>query len=117
MQLEPKDLYEKVEFEKVIELLQKECLGELGKNAIQNLPIMTVRKKIHQQLLEGLDFASAAISYSGSQEALEGGLVGWRDLNSVPVAFSEAIKNLRAGDSPSPALCHVRLGAGAGENT
>ena len=52
MQLEPKDLYEKVEFEKVIELLQKECLGELGKNAIQDLPIMTVRKDIHQQLLE-----------------------------------------------------------------
>ena len=57
---------------------------------------------IHQQLLEGLDFASAAISYSGSQEALEGGLVGWRDLNSVPVAFSEAIKNLRAGQITVP---------------
>jgi len=52
MQLEPKDLYEKVEFDKVIELLQKECLGELGKTAIQHLPIMTVRKEIHQQLLE-----------------------------------------------------------------
>ena len=33
---------------------------------------------VYQQLQEGLDFASAAISYSGSQEALEGGLVGWR---------------------------------------
>jgi len=57
---------------------------------------------VHQQLLEGLDFASAAISYSGSQEALEGGLVGWRDLNSVPVVFSEAIKNLRAGQFTAP---------------
>ena len=57
---------------------------------------------VHQQLIEGLDFASAAISYSGSQEALEGGLVGWRDLNSVPVAFSEAIKNLRAGQITVP---------------
>ncbi len=57
---------------------------------------------IHQQLEEGLDFASAAISYSGSQEALEGGLVGWRDLNSVPVAFSESIKNMRAGQFTVP---------------
>jgi peptidyl-prolyl cis-trans isomerase SurA len=57
---------------------------------------------IYQQLEDGLDFASAAISYSSSQEALEGGLVGWRDLNSVPVVFSEAIKNLRAGQMTPP---------------
>jgi peptidyl-prolyl cis-trans isomerase SurA len=66
---------------------------------------------VHQQLVEGLDFASAAISYSDSQEALEGGLVGWRDLNSVPVVFSEAIKNLRAGQMTvpvrSPAGFHI----------
>jgi len=66
---------------------------------------------VHQQLEEGLDFASAAISYSASQEALEGGLVGWRDLNSVPVAFSEAIKNLRGGQFTvpirSPAGFHI----------
>jgi len=66
---------------------------------------------VYQQLEEGLDFASAAISYSGSQEALEGGLVGWRDLNSVPVAFSEAIRTLRAGQFTvpirSPAGYHI----------
>jgi len=66
---------------------------------------------VYQQLQEGLDFASAAISYSDSQEALEGGLVGWRDLNSVPVAFSDAIKNLRAGQYTvpirSPAGFHI----------
>ena len=66
---------------------------------------------VHQQLEEGLDFASAAISYSDSQEALEGGLVGWRDLNSVPVVFSEAIKSLRAGQITvpvrSPAGFHI----------
>jgi len=66
---------------------------------------------IYEQLEDGLDFASAAISYSSSSEALEGGLVGWRDLNSVPVVFSEAIKNLRAGQiSPpirSPAGFHI----------
>lgn len=57
---------------------------------------------IYQQLQDGLDFASAAISYSSSQEALEGGLVGWRDLNSVPIVFSEAIKNLRDGQITPP---------------
>jgi len=57
---------------------------------------------VYQQLEDGLDFASAAISYSGSQEALEGGLVGWRDLNSVPVDFSDAIRNLRAGQITVP---------------
>jgi len=66
---------------------------------------------IYQQLEEGLDFASAAISYSESQEALEGGLVGWRDLNSVPVVFSDAIKNLRADQITvpirSPAGYHI----------
>jgi peptidyl-prolyl cis-trans isomerase SurA len=66
---------------------------------------------VYQQLQEGLDFASAAISYSDSQEALEGGLVGWRDLNSVPVALSEAIKPLRAGQFTvpirSPAGFHI----------
>jgi peptidyl-prolyl cis-trans isomerase SurA len=62
----------------------------------------TKANNIYQQLEEGLDFASAAISYSSSQEALEGGLVGWRDLNSVPVAFSDAIKNMRAGQITTP---------------
>ena len=66
---------------------------------------------VHQQLVEGLDFGSAAISYSDSQEALEGGLVGWRDLNSVPVVFSDAIRNLRAGQITvpirSPAGFHI----------
>jgi len=66
---------------------------------------------IYLQLQEGLDFASAAISYSDSQEALEGGLVGWRDLNTVPIAFSDALKNLRDGQMTvpirSPAGFHI----------
>jgi peptidyl-prolyl cis-trans isomerase SurA len=57
---------------------------------------------IHKRLTEGLDFASAAISYSDSQEALEGGLVGWRDLNSVPAFFADAIRDLKPGDITPP---------------
>jgi peptidyl-prolyl cis-trans isomerase SurA len=58
--------------------------------------------EIYERLTMGLDFASAAISYSDSQEALEGGLVGWRDLNSVPAFFADAIRDLKPGDFTKP---------------
>lgn len=57
---------------------------------------------IHRRLAEGLDFASAAISYSDGQEALEGGLVGWRDLNSVPAFFADAVRDLKPGQITEP---------------
>ncbi len=38
MLFQPKDIYEKLEFDKILHLLMKECLGELGKEAIQALP-------------------------------------------------------------------------------
>jgi len=57
---------------------------------------------IHRRLMEGLDFASAAISYSDGQEALEGGLVGWRDLNSVPAFFADAVRDLKPGEITEP---------------
>jgi peptidyl-prolyl cis-trans isomerase SurA len=57
---------------------------------------------IYQRLEDGLDFASAAISYSDGQEALEGGLVGWRDLNSVPAFFADAVRELKPGQITQP---------------
>jgi peptidyl-prolyl cis-trans isomerase SurA len=57
---------------------------------------------IHRRLVEGLDFASAAISYSDGQEALEGGLVGWRDLNSVPAFFADAVRDLQPDQFTQP---------------
>jgi peptidyl-prolyl cis-trans isomerase SurA len=57
---------------------------------------------IHERLVNGLDFASAAISYSDSQEALEGGLVGWRDLSSVPAFFADAVRDLQPGQFTNP---------------
>lgn len=68
-------------------------------------------EEVHQRLVDGLDFASAAISYSDSQEALEGGLVGWRDLNSVPAFFADAVRDLKPGEFTkairSPAGFHL----------
>lgn len=58
--------------------------------------------KVYQRLMDGLDFASAAISYSDSEEALEGGSVGWRDLNSVPTFFADAIRELGPGETTKP---------------
>jgi peptidyl-prolyl cis-trans isomerase SurA len=57
---------------------------------------------VYQRLEDGLDFASAAISYSDSEEALEGGNVGWRDLNSVPAFFADAVRDLSPGDITEP---------------
>jgi peptidyl-prolyl cis-trans isomerase SurA len=57
---------------------------------------------VYQRLMDGLDFASAAISYSDSEEALEGGNVGWRDLNSVPAFFADAVRDLSPGDITEP---------------
>ena len=57
---------------------------------------------IHQRLADGLEFSSAAISYSEGQEALQGGLIGWRDLNSVPAFFADAVRGLQPGDITEP---------------
>ncbi len=58
--------------------------------------------EIYERLVNGLDFASAAISYSDGAEALEGGLVGWRDLNSVPAFFADAVRELQPGEFTQP---------------
>lgn len=59
-------------------------------------------EKIYDQLAEGKDFASTAISFSESQDALEGGKIGWRDLNSMPREFAEAITQLSPGEFSQP---------------
>ena len=62
---------------------------------------------IYQRLVEGLDFASAAISYSEGQEALEGGLIGWRDLNTVPAFFADAVREIEVGQFTNPVRSQV----------
>jgi peptidyl-prolyl cis-trans isomerase SurA len=57
---------------------------------------------IWQQLENGLDFSAAAISFSQSQDALEGGRVGWRDLNSMPREFADAIREMQPGEYTQP---------------
>ena len=59
-------------------------------------------QEVYQRLNEGLEFAAAAVSYSDAQDALEGGLVGWRDANSVPTIFADALDRLDVGDHSQP---------------
>ncbi|HFA49357.1 MAG TPA: endonuclease MutS2 [Bacteroidetes bacterium] len=56
MQLEPKDLYEKLEFDKILALLEAACYGGLGKAAVRDLPIMTDTAVIERQLNETWEY-------------------------------------------------------------
>ena len=49
-----------------------------------------------------LDFSAAAVRYSDSPNALEGGDLGWRSLDEIPNAFSNQIKAMKAGDVLGP---------------
>lgn len=51
----------------------------------------------------GMDFAAAAIRYSDAPNALDGGDLGWRDINELPPAFAELAASLR-DDEVSPAI-------------
>ncbi len=58
--------------------------------------------EIRQQVLDGMEFAEAAISYSQAPDALEGGNVGWRQISALPPIFAEAIEPLSPGDISEP---------------
>lgn len=64
-----------------------------------------------QQKIEGvkalidkgeMDFAAAAVRYSDSQNALEGGDLGWRSLDEIPSAFANVIRGMSAGQVVGP---------------
>ncbi len=52
MRLEPNNLLEKLEYDKLIALLDKECLGELGREAVHQLPFLTDVEAIERKLRE-----------------------------------------------------------------
>ncbi|HEV8695358.1 MAG TPA: peptidylprolyl isomerase [Lysobacter sp.] len=45
-----------------------------------------------------MDFSAAAVRYSDSPNALEGGDLGWRSIDEIPTAFGSLIKNMKPGD-------------------
>ena len=67
--------------------------------------------KVAQTKIEGvktlieqgkMEFSAAAIRYSDSQNALEGGDLGWRSMDEVPPAFTNIIKSMKPGDMSKP---------------
>ena len=49
-----------------------------------------------------LDFSAAAVRYSDSPNALEGGDLGWRSADEIPNAFSQLITDLQPGQVVGP---------------
>jgi peptidyl-prolyl cis-trans isomerase SurA len=49
-----------------------------------------------------MDFSAAAVRYSDSPNALEGGDLGWRSMDEIPAAFAALVKNMKAGDVTAP---------------
>lgn len=68
--------------------------------------IATAQKKIEgvKALLDKgeMDFAAAAVRYSDSPNALEGGDLGWRSSDEIPTAFADLIRNMRPGQVSAP---------------
>jgi peptidyl-prolyl cis-trans isomerase SurA len=63
--------------------------------------IESVRKQADElvaQLKGGADFARLAASSSNAPEALQGGELGWRNVERLPTLFIDAIKELKTGD-------------------
>ena len=74
-----------------------------GANAEQ---IATGEKKIQgvKGLVERneLDFSAAAVRYSDSPNALEGGDLGWRSVDEIPAAFAQMLKSMSPGQVVGP---------------
>ncbi|QOY62311.1 peptidylprolyl isomerase [Lysobacter sp. H21R4] len=68
--------------------------------------IATAQSKIEgvQALIKRgeMDFAAAAVRYSDSPNALEGGDLGWRSSDEIPSAFAEMVRNMSPGQVTEP---------------
>ncbi|WMJ67889.1 peptidylprolyl isomerase [Stenotrophomonas sp. 24(2023)] len=49
-----------------------------------------------------LDFNAAAVRYSDSPNALEGGDLGWRTMDEIPAAFAQLMQQLKPGQVVGP---------------
>ncbi|MFT4746547.1 MAG: peptidyl-prolyl cis-trans isomerase SurA [Congregibacter sp.] len=68
----------------------------------------TRAKKVIELLNNGSDFAKIATASSGGSRALEGGDMGWMNINSMPTLFAEAVQKKSKDDLIGP----IRSGAG-----
>ncbi len=54
-------------------------------------------EEVLAQLRQGADFGQMAIRMSASQQALQGGEIGWRSTEQLPTVFSTVVPRLNAG--------------------
>ncbi len=64
--------------------------------------------KVLKLLNDGSNFEKVAIGSSSGSEALDGGDMGWLNINAMPTLFAEAIQSRKKGDLIGP----IRSGAG-----
>ena len=64
--------------------------------------------RVIEMLNKGREFKQIAIASSGGAKALEGGQLGWMNINEMPTLFAEAVKGQKKGDIIGP----LRSGAG-----
>ena len=68
--------------------------------------IETAQKKIAgvKDLIDKgeMEFSAAAVRYSDSNNALEGGDLGWRSLDEIPSAFANTIRDMQVGQVIGP---------------
>jgi peptidyl-prolyl cis-trans isomerase SurA len=68
----------------------------------------TRAEKVIELLESGRDFARIAIASSGGDNALQGGDLGWKNINEMPTLFSEIVDGEEAGSVLGP----IRTGLG-----
>lgn len=64
--------------------------------------------KVLELLNNGSDFAKIAIASSSGAKALDGGDMGWMNINAMPTLFAEAVQGKKQNDLIGP----IRSGAG-----
>ncbi len=59
-------------------------------------------ERLVEELRGGLDFATAALTESDSQQALNGGDLGWRRADQLPPVFVDAVSKMEKGEISDP---------------
>lgn len=57
-----------------------------------------IAEKILEERQAGREFAELAREFSDSQQAADGGDLGWRKLSEIPSLFSDEVRNMSKGD-------------------
>ena len=69
-----------------------------GISAAEREDSKKVAEKVLNDLKNNGDFAQLAATYSDSQDALDGGKLGWRKAGQVPTLFAESVADMEKGD-------------------